>query len=175
MACRSHCRSLVWVLLILSWCAAWWCALGRAAAAPRAGLPTLTTARQVRRLTRSEGNRGYPVILRGVITFKDQYGFFIQDSTEAISVDSATLAPRAHPGEFIELTGTTAAQGFAPVIEGRHLRVLGSAAMPRPHSPTFEQMASTELDSQWVEVGGIVHAAVVDEANPALDIAVSGG
>jgi signal transduction histidine kinase/CheY-like chemotaxis protein len=47
--------------------------------------------------------------------------------------------------------------------------------MPRPRRPTFEQMASTELDSQWVEVGGIVHAAVMDEANPALDIAVSGG
>jgi signal transduction histidine kinase/CheY-like chemotaxis protein len=137
--------------------------------------PAITTAAQIRRLTRGEANRGYPVSLRGVITFRDDNGFFIQDATEAIAVDTPpALAHQTNPGDLVELQGTTSGQGFAPQVEGTGVRIVGSSRLPVPLRPSFERMASTELDSQWVEVEGIVHAALSDEGNTALDVVVTG-
>jgi len=148
---------------------------GAAPANPNGPLPTLTTARQVRRLTREEANRNYPVVLRGVVTFRDDEGFFLQDSTEAIATNEPALARLASPGDFVELRGTTAAPDFAPQIEGDHLVVLGRTRLPVPLRPSFEQMASTELDSQWVEVEGIVRAARLDEGKTALEVSTGNG
>src|SRR5690242_1052290 len=98
-----------------------------AQAKPYATLPTLTNTARIRRLSRLESNRRYPVQLHGTVTFRDDNGFFIQDSTEAIAVDAPTpLARRVTPGDVVELEGTTLALGFAPVVEGRSVRVLGS-------------------------------------------------
>ena len=138
-------------------------------------LPTLTTARQVRHLTREQANRNYPVVLRGVVTFKDDDGFFLQDSTEAVATDEPALSHQVRTGDFVELTGSTAAPDFAPQVEGRHITVLSTVPLPVPLQPTFEQMASTELDSQWIEVEGIVRAATLDEGRPALEVSISGG
>ena len=55
--------------------------------------------------------------------------------------------------------------------------------LPLPKRVSFERLASTEEDSQWTEVDGIVRAVIRDEipippavdASPALEIALSGG
>ena len=148
---------------------------GAVPASLKTPMATLTTAKQVRRLTREEADRNYPVVLRGVVTFRDDKGFFLQDSTEAIATNEPALAHLVVPGDFVELSGTTAAPDFAPQIEGDHVTVLGKARLPVPLKPSFEQMASTELDSQWVEVEGIVRAARLDEGHPAVEVSVSGG
>ncbi len=143
---------------------------------PNAGLHKFTTARQIRSLSRSEANRGYPVKLRGVVTFRDNEGFFIYDSTEAISVDApAKLAVSVNPGDLIDLQGSTTDIGFAPEIEATALTVVGTARIGSPLRPTYEEMASMELDSQWVEIEGIVRAVTSDEGNTALVVAVNGG
>ena len=51
-----------------------------------AGLPTLTTAEQIRELTPDQANRGYPVHLRAVLTYIDYDvgDFFVQDATAGI-------------------------------------------------------------------------------------------
>ncbi len=143
--------------------------------APPSEAQPLTTARQVRSLTREEANRHYPVVLRGVVTFRNKDGFFLHDGTEAVFTDEPALADRINPGDFVELAGSTALPDFAPQVNGNRVTVLGAAPLPVPLRPTFEQMVSSELDSQWIEIEGIVHAARLDEGNPAVEVLVSGG
>jgi len=148
---------------------------GAGPAGSRQSLPTLTTGRQVRHLTREEANRHYPVILRGIVTFRDDRGLFIQDSTEAIGTREPALSYLVKSGDLVELRGNSESPDFAPQIEGHHIAVLGTAPLPVPLRPSFEQMASTELDSQWVEIEGMVHAARVDEGYAAIEVSLSGG
>ncbi|HXI42914.1 MAG TPA: ATP-binding protein, partial [Bryobacteraceae bacterium] len=144
-------------------------------AGPIPALAAIRTTRQIRQLTRDQANRHLPAVLRGVVLFKDESGFFLQDATGAIATDDPALAHQVHPGDLVELEGMTAAPDFAPQMEGRRITILGTTALPVPLRPAFEQMASSELDSQWIEIEGIVHAAVQDEGNAALEVTVSGG
>ena len=148
---------------------------GATPAGSKPSLPTLTTGRQVRHLTRAAANRHYPVILRGVVTFRDDDGFFLQDPTEAIGTMEPALSHLVKPGDLVELQGTSEFPDFAPEIEGHHITILGTGPLPVPLRPSFEQMASTELDSQWIEIEGIVHAARADEGNAAVEVSLSGG
>ncbi len=135
----------------------------------------LTSAHQVRHLTRGEANRHYPVVLRRVVTFRDNDGFFLHDGSESVATHEPELAGRVHPGDLVELEGTTEAPDFAPQVNALRITVLGQAPLPSPLRPTFEQMASSEFDSQWVEFEGIVHAARVVEGHPAVEVSLSGG
>jgi PAS domain S-box-containing protein len=140
-------------------------------------LPTLTLAQQVRRLTANEANRHYPVELKGVVLWADTTGFFLQDASGAIAVNTEPGPPSTvTTGQLVLLVGVSECPDFAPEIKSTGVTVLGSAHLPSPRHPTFEQMASTEEDSQWVEIEGIVHASTIDAtATPALFVAVSGG
>jgi hypothetical protein len=72
------------------------CAASSAGAEPAgqsaASLPTLTTARQAHSLSNDQALRGYPVHLRGVVTYFDpDFGtgyaaIFIHDSTGSVFV-----------------------------------------------------------------------------------------
>ena len=145
-----------------------------------AGLPTLTTIRQVLELSRSKAVKGYPVHLRGVVTY--HYGgavpdLFLHDSTGGLWVDLAQGAPSLKPGDVIELDGITEQPDFAPQIGRPSWRVLGKAPLPPAPRVTFGQMASTHEDGQWVEVEGIVRTAAVDPEshNLFLDLGAEGG
>jgi two-component system sensor histidine kinase/response regulator len=144
---------------------------------------SFTRAEQVRELSPEDANRGYPVRLRGVVTFVDAYGLFVQDSSAGVAVNAPDAAQAAQPGQLIELDGVTECPDFAPQIRSARIRVLGWGRMPRSKRVSFERLASTEEDSQWAEVEGIVRSVVRDEisippavnASPALEVAVSGG
>src|SRR5579872_2357120 len=93
--------------------------LGVVIAAPAGSgpsLPTLTTGRQVRHLTREEANRHYPVVLRGIVTFRDDEGFFLKDSTEAIGTIEPAMCHLVKPGDLVELEGTSEFPDFAPQV-----------------------------------------------------------
>jgi len=147
----------------------------------RADLPVLTQAQRVRELSAGEANRGYPVRLQGVITYIDETSFFIQDSSAGIAGLASGLKPAVQVGQLVELEGITEYPDFAPQLNKVRVRVIRSAPMPISKRLSFEQLASTEEDSQWAEVEGIVHDVVRDEVPaplniaPALDVAVSGG
>ncbi|PYV23863.1 MAG: hypothetical protein DMG24_12995, partial [Acidobacteria bacterium] len=158
-------------------------------ASGRVGPPTATSTRlftqaqQVRDLSAEQANRGYPVRLRGAVTFVDDFGFFFQDATAGIAVMASGRSHDLQAGQFIELEGVTECPDFAPQISKVRIRHLGSIPLPAAKRLTFERLASTEEDSQWAEIEGIVRAVVRDEisvppavdATPALRVAVSGG
>jgi signal transduction histidine kinase len=126
-------------------------------------LPLLTTIEQVKRLSREEAGRGYPVKIRGVITAPQIAGFFIQDSTWSIYVrlqDPAATEPQ-HAGDYWEVEGVTFAE-FAPNVSARRAVRLGTGTLPEPLHPTWDQLINGSLDTQYVEVRGIVTAVEPD-------------
>jgi len=100
---------------------------------------------------------------------------FIQDRSGATWVSVDKNATSLQPGQWIELTGITAQPGFAPDIIKPRWRVLGSAGMPVPVRAEFGRLASTNEDSRWVEVEGIIRAAKKRPGNLRLEIALDGG
>jgi signal transduction histidine kinase len=156
---------------------------GAQRASGRTSLPILTRSEQIRELSAEQASRGYPVHLRGVVTFVDDFALFAQDSSAGIAVIAPGLAHVLSAGQLIDIEGTTECPDFAPQVTGARVRAVGTGQMPTPKRVSFERLASTEEDSQWDEVEGIVQAVVRDEIPipPAVDVsralivAVSGG
>jgi signal transduction histidine kinase len=136
-------------------------------------LPTLTSVRQILELSRQEAAKGYPIHLRAVVTY---YGpgipdpidtnptpdLFVHDSTGAIWVHVQSSDPALHPGDLIDIQGTSEQPDFAPQIGHASWTKLGHTALPKPRPARFYEMISGREDAQWVEVHGIVRSGTID-------------
>jgi PAS domain S-box-containing protein len=134
---------------------------------------------EIRKLNVAEARQGFPIQLRGVVTYFDTIGpdFFFQDASGGIWVHWVVGQPIAERGDLLELEGVTTQSDFAPDISQPRWRVLGKGAMPAPIRPSYEQLASAVEDSTWVEIDAIVRAVSLD-ANGGylrLKLAVDGG
>ena len=141
----------------------------------------LTTAEQVRQLTPTQAALHYPVRLHGVVTFCDpnNYYYFVQDQSAGIyfRLDPSAGGPPLAAGQSIEIQGEADPGEFAPVVMARNVQIFGSGTFPRARPVSFEQIASGQEDSQFVEVQGTVRAAQFDNASGfyLVDIATGGG
>ena len=146
-----------------------------------ASLKELQNAEQVRQLTPEKATNHYPVQLRAVVTFFDvsQYFQFVQDDTAGIyfSLDGLPEQPPLEAGQLVELTGEADPGEYAPVVRARRIQILGRGAFPAAKPVTFEQLASGQEDSQFVEIQGIVRAAYFDPTSGYffVEIATGGG
>jgi PAS domain S-box-containing protein len=148
----------------------------------RQALPTLTTAHDAHSMTSEEAARNYPVHLRGVVTYYDPYidphypTLWVSDSTGGIYVVlSSVPAVPFKAGDLVEITGTSAAGGYAPVVKDSEARVIGKSPLPSPASITFGQVLTGAEDGRWVEVEGVVYAVRESGNNIDLDLALSDG
>ncbi|HZE15876.1 MAG TPA: hypothetical protein VE197_09280, partial [Mycobacterium sp.] len=117
--------------------------------------PELTSVRQVRELGRAEAARSVPVRLHGVVTFRDWFLTFVQDSTGGIYVRNFDPAVRA--GQEVEVEGFSAVGRSVPTVTGRRggqvrIRVLGSGPWPQAIETAATQLDSDTLDAQWVKI-----------------------
>ena len=130
-------------------------------------LPTLTTAEQVRRLSPDRAALGYPVRIRGVITDDvPAPDYFVQDATAGIYVEGSRIPVFRHTlSEEVEIDGITGPGKFAPVIIERAVRVIGKGTLPKAPLYTFSELANGRLDSQRVQVRGIVRSASIDRTS----------
>jgi PAS domain S-box-containing protein len=160
-------------LLLLAWMLSVNYAYGQAST--MASLPTLTRIGQIRELTTEEAGRGYPVRIRGVVTYynRDPGDLFIQDSTAGIWIDPRETSFVFHQGEFVEVEGSTSFADLGPVIERPRFQSLGEVPMPKPMRPTSDELASGGLDSRWIELDGVVRS--VSERDGGLVLNVSSG
>ena len=127
------------------------------AGAAEAPLPLLTTARAVKRLKRKEALRGYPVKIRGVITWGGGSGAVIQDSTMGVYVDNfrAEGGQTQRVGDYWEVEGQTTAE-FSPNVWATKVTRLGEGSLPPPVLPAWDQLINGSLDTQYVELKGVV-------------------
>jgi signal transduction histidine kinase len=148
----------------------------------RQALPTLTKAHDAHSLTSEQAARSYPVHLRGVVTYYDPYidprypTVWVSDSSGGIYVVlSSVPAVPFKAGDLVEITGTSAAGGYAPIVKDGEARVIGKSPLPSPASITLGQMLTGAEDGRWVEVEGVVHAVRESGKNIDLDLALSDG
>jgi PAS domain S-box-containing protein len=178
MASRAIHRRFALGLLLLSICLC-----GGQLPAQPAPTNILQTAAQIRQLTPAQAAMHYPVRVQGVVTFFDQKQFFrlVQDDTAGIYfyLDNSTLSknPDLKAGERVEIDGQTSPGEYAPIVITQQIHVLGPGAFPAAKPVSFEQVASGEEDSQFVEIHGIVRAVQWDDTTKyfAIGIATGGG
>ncbi len=122
-------------------------------------LPRLTTVAEIKHLKREEAMRGYPVKIRGVITWSEQTAVVLQDTTSGIFVDEVEVDDSwdLRPWEYWEVEGVTEAQ-FSPMIRAKHVTRLGRGVMPEPVRPTWDQLINGSLDTHYVELRGVATA-----------------
>lgn len=131
---------------------------------PSPPLRLLTTIEQVKRLTRREAQRSFPVRIRGVVTTALNGGCFVQDATWAVYVlwQNTIKGDPPRVGEYWEIEGVTFAL-FAPNIRARRAVKLGTGVMPDPLRPTWDQLINGSLDTRYVEIQGVVTGVEPDE------------
>jgi PAS domain S-box-containing protein len=147
--------------------------------APRSSPPLITTAMQIRTMTPEEAKKSYEVRLRGVITYYDpeEPDLFVQDSTSGIWVNLEIVKPNVplNAGDLVEVEGVTEAPDFAPQVGSPRFKILGHVPLPPAKPVSFAQMASTQEDSQRVEVEGIVRKVFKTGHRLFLDVATPDG
>jgi signal transduction histidine kinase/ActR/RegA family two-component response regulator len=149
----------------------------------RQPLPTLTKAHDAHSLTSEQAARSYPVHLRSVVTYYDPYidprhpTVWVSDSSGGIYVElSSVPAIPFKAGDLVDVTGITAAGGYAPIVKATETRVIGKSPLPSsPPRATLAQILTGAEDGKWVEVEGVVHAVRESGMNIHLDLALSDG
>jgi diguanylate cyclase (GGDEF)-like protein len=179
-----------WKSQVALWCASAVFAFGLTGVAaatqaprpPMARLPMLTTTRQVHTLAPKQAALGYPVHLRGVVTYYDPYqgghpALFVADSTGGVFVQvtpQPTLAVRA--GSIVEVSGFSDPGGFAPIVVRPKVTVTGeSAPLPKPRSATLPFLLTGTEDGQWVSLEGVVHSVEFYGKHVVLTVATFDG
>jgi signal transduction histidine kinase len=146
-------------------------------------LATLTKAHDAHSLTSEQAAQNYPVQLRAVVTYYDPYidlqhpTVWVSDSSGGIYVElSSVPAVPFKAGDLVEITGVSAAGGYAPIVKASEARVIGRAPLPTtPPKVTLAQILTGAEDGQWVEVEGVVHAVRESGKNIDLDVALGDG
>ena len=125
-------------------------------------LRLLRTAEQIHLLTRDEAERGHRAVIRGVVTclLPEAQAVVLQDSTRGIYIDglSPALGPAPRLGELFEIEGITQPGFFAPCVRSQRITRLGEGPLPQPIHPAWDQLINGSLDTQYVEIQGLVTA-----------------
>ncbi|HWD94199.1 MAG TPA: HAMP domain-containing sensor histidine kinase [Verrucomicrobiae bacterium] len=116
----------------------------------------ITRYSQIAAIRPEEAAQGFPVRLRGVITYADPdwHNCFIQSRGGAIYVETSQNDIAA--GQWVEVTGQTSPGGFAPEVLNATVRTLSATNLPIPIKTDLEELADGHLDSHWVQLEGVV-------------------
>ena len=118
---------------------------------------------QVRRMSSAQAATGVPLRVRGVVSALSGWSnsFFLQGQGGGVSVDRTDSAD-VRAGDLVEVTGKTGAGKFAPVLQVHSVTILARGTrLPEALKARYGDLAAGRLDSQRVEVRGVVHSATV--------------
>jgi signal transduction histidine kinase len=122
----------------------------------------LTTATEVRALTKEQARRALPVRIRGVFMGEadpEGIAFVIQDETEGIYVQGpAKLVAGLGRGDLLEIAGVSDPGGFAPYVVANDIRKIGHGQIPAPIRVSLDELSSGRMDAKWIEISGIVRS-----------------
>jgi signal transduction histidine kinase len=123
-------------------------------------LPLITTARELISLSEEECARHYPVQLRGTISYfdKENRTMFALDETSGFWIFSSWQETNDFQfGQVIEISGVSEGPNVS-AVRPEKIRLVGTAQLPPPLPVTYERMAGTSVDCQWVELEGVVRS-----------------
>ena len=128
-------------------------------------LPVLTAIKDIRGLSQDEGQRGYPVRIRGTVTHFDEilhttlivhdgaFGQFVSPPAKGVNVGNWD---DLKTGDLVEIEGRTVRGGFAPNVAPERIRKLGRGAMPEGKKLAFSEMLTGRYDCDYIGVGGVI-------------------
>ncbi len=122
--------------------------------------PVITTIEEIKALPAEIASKGLPVSIRGVVVVAGGPGAVVQDSTKGIFVLPRQIR-NSEPltrGQIYQIDGVTDPGFFAPQIAIRKITHLGAGVLPKPVRATWEQLMNGSLDTQYVELEGVVTA-----------------
>jgi signal transduction histidine kinase len=129
-------------------------------------LTTLTNAEQIHRLTRDEAATRKHVLIHGVVTCTlPQFGAtVVQDGMTGIYVNNVNRSSNGlpHVGDLVEVEGATDPGEFAPRVQASRITRLGAGQLPAPVHPYWDQMNNGSLDTEFVEIEGIVTSVLTN-------------
>jgi len=152
----------------------------------RPALPVLSDSAQLRRLPASEARRGYPVRLRGTVTFYDaEYRILtLQDESGGVFVDSREEdLVNVVPGVTAEVEGYSGFEEYDPVVLKPRIRAGSLTVLPAARRVPIRRVVDGEEDFQFVEVAARLKSIslvdnvhlrfVLEEQNRTLEAIVS--
>ena len=148
--------------------------------APDGLMPVLCRVEEINELPSSDAaRRGYPVRLRGVVTYVDPSSdrVFVQDETGGIAVmRSEGMAP-VEFRQGVEVGGFTAVDGRRTlVVTQARWRVLQTnAPLPAARVATIGDFARGRVQNAWVQVAGLVHEVTNRDSYVEFHIRIDGG
>lgn len=136
-----------------------WCSLALAQ-------EPITSAKQVQALAVEVAEKALPVRIEGVITYIDKASgqAFVQDSSGGVSIKlmpGDPLPDDLRSGTRVIIEGVTARGQFLPRVVGAQgvglkVQVLGQDALPAARPVNGPQLTLPDMDSQWIEIRGVV-------------------
>ncbi|HEY1462366.1 MAG TPA: EAL domain-containing protein [Terriglobales bacterium] len=128
-------------------------------------IPVLTTVTAIRDLDEKQAAQALPLKVTGVITYNDSdwRQIFFQDSTGGIYIKYAGNHASLVQGEKVTITGITNPGDYAPVIIAPKFVDLGKGVLPQHIAVNATDASSGILDSQFVDVNGVVHPLKMNE------------
>jgi signal transduction histidine kinase/CheY-like chemotaxis protein len=127
----------------------------------------LNTAASIQALSADEAAAGYPVRLAARVTAYDPAWtvLFVSDDTRGIFVFTRSLEhpmPPCHPGDIVEIEGSTAPGEFAPTIAAQQLTIKQRGALPQARPVSMDELLSGQEDSQFITISGVVRSVGYD-------------
>ncbi len=148
---------------------------------PGMGAEPLGSAFAVHSLSKEMAARSLPVKFEGVVTYASlrENWCFVSDTTGGIFVLFKDGKPPAvRRGDAVTVEGVSEPGDYAPIIVangvGQGVTVTGTKALPEPLRPKERQLLSGTMDSQWVELAGIVRSCRVEEESQRIILEVAG-
>ncbi len=132
---------------------------------------TLYSVRDIHALPSREAARGFPVVVRGVVTCfdKSRQFLFIEDSTGGIYVYGVSVWNMPlRVGQEVSVSGQTDPGEFAPVIRAARVDIVGTAPLPPLRNLDFLTVFSGKEDSNWLSVAGVVQSVRSEESRTVL-------
>ncbi len=127
----------------------------------------LSQVEQIRCLSREQTARALPVKLTGVVIYRRSQNLVMHDGKAAIYLDFGFAQAQGvwkgplpdleklEPGTGVEIEGVTDPGGFSPMVLVGKFSTTGPQPIPQPIRPTTEELLSSSLNTQWVEVEGV--------------------
>ncbi|MBI1313806.1 hypothetical protein GC176_21140 [bacterium] len=151
-------------------------------ACPNAGVAQsrapLTRLSEVLSLSRDHANQQRPLQVSGVVTFAEPkwHSLYIQDGESVAFVeiaDPTMLSADVKSGDVVEITGTTHAGSFTPLIKLDGIRRLRSGELPVPARLQSAEDFTARNWKRFVEFEGTVYDVYFDEGHMYLHLAAS--
>jgi len=133
-------------------------------AKPSTGISSnlLHKTKEIRELPYTQARSAIPAIVKGSIIYLDPAWkmLFVQDDTGGIYVHHVDTFKDLAVGDLVVAEGVTGAGEYTPVLATTVLRKVGRGSLPIPMRPQLADLKKGRYDSQFIEMKGIVRAAV---------------